>query len=625
MIRSRLNVQQKQLFSIFKRTVHQQAETAVDDPKLHHSSTAIQRGKPKIPSKDPLVKNFLVGFVDKQLLAFPEVIPRDDFAKLEKDTWGMVNYFKDSFESTITSQTLNDLKSLGLFGLNIPQLQGGKGYFLSESLLIAEYENISASLGTLFSSHRSVIDVITECGTDLQKEKYLSQLADGSIIATDAIYEIEPTKDDLFNTKATYDVDDHVWILNGEKSFVVNGPTSDLFLVMAQSNPMSLEHEHQICCSIFLLDANTPGVTKESSENKFGDVGVKTCAVSFKNVKLNETNIIGGKMQNHKVGEVYMKYSRLRSSLVQLQLSKKILNHLTSYCINTKQCGTFLKDMDNIKDKIASLLCPIYAVESMIYYTAGMVDEFEDQDVTLETAITKYYSSMTLMKAASCAMEFMGPKALLKGELAEEYFRNAAELFTQGEPIESLRSFIALTGLQHAGVAMQDDVFRSRNPLFNPMHMFKKFIKSSNVDDISTSMGLNEYVHPSLAGPAECIEHCVARLQLCVEMLFNRYGNEIVQRQVEIAKLTEIISTCYAMFSSVSRASRSYCIGLTLSDNELLAATAICLDGKERVKVLAQEIMKGPYLTNDNNLQRMSKQIFKSKHYFIAHPLTYNY
>lgn len=172
---------------------------------------------------------------------------------------------------------------------------------------------------------------------------------------------------------------------------------------------------------------------------------------------------------------------------------------------------------------------------------------------------------------------------------------------------------------------MQDDVFRSRNPLFNPMHMLKKIVKSSNIEEISTDMELHEHLHPSLAGPAECIEQSVMRLKLCVEMLFNRYGNEIVERQVEIGKLTEMIATCFAMFASTSRASRSYCIGLRLADNELLAAHAICLDGKERIKILAKQIMKGPYLTNDNNLQKMSKQILKSKHYFYEHPLTYNY
>lgn len=108
--------------------------------------------------------------------------------------------------------------------------------------------------------------------------------------------------------------------------------------------------------------------------------------------------------------------------------------------------------MDNIKDKLSSLLISTYALESMLFYTAGLVDEFDDQDVAMETAIIKYFSLISLMKAASCSMDFMGPKSLLKGQPTEAFFQNAAELFTQGEPIESLRAFIALSGLQHAGV-----------------------------------------------------------------------------------------------------------------------------------------------------------------------------
>lgn len=108
--------------------------------------------------------------------------------------------------------------------------------------------------------------------------------------------------------------------------------------------------------------------------------------------------------------------------------------------------------MDNIKDKLSSLLISMYALESMLYYTAGLVDEFDDQDLAMESAIIKYFSLICLMKVASCSMEFMGPKSLLRGQPTEDFFRDAAELFAQGEPIESLKSFIALSGLQHAGV-----------------------------------------------------------------------------------------------------------------------------------------------------------------------------
>lgn len=318
------------------------ASVVEPNPKVHQSNTIVHRGKPKIPKKEPLVKNFMIGLVDKEFFAFPEVIVRDDYSKLKEDISNSVKYFENQFDLT-SQETLGDLKSLGLFGLNVPKLQGGKGYFFSESLMFSEHENISVPLGVLFSSHRSVVDLISECGTDSQKEKYLEKLANGSIIAGEAIYEHEPTNDDLFNTKAIYDVDQNDWILNGDKLIVTSGFLPDLFLVFAQSNPMSLGHEQQVTCAILLVDANASGVTKQNINNDFDSFGNKKWKISFKNVKLDETNIVGGKMQTHKVGEVFMKSSRLRSSLVNLELSKKIINHLTDHCIHTKNCGSFLK------------------------------------------------------------------------------------------------------------------------------------------------------------------------------------------------------------------------------------------------------------------------------------------
>lgn len=326
--------------SACRSTTH--SSVSAVDPNMHHENTILQRGKPKVPKKEPLVKNFLVGIVDKELFAFPEVIPRDDYGKLKEDMWETVNYFKEQYDIK-SQETMSDLKTLGLFGLNVPQLQRGKGYFLSESLLIAEHENISVPLGVLFSSHRSVVDVISQCGTDLQREKYLEKLGRGAIIAGEAIYEAEPTNDDLFNTKAIYDVDENVWILNGEKSFVTSGHSPDLFLVFAQSNPLSLGHEQQVACAILLVDSSASGVSVERINSEFDNFGIQRCRISFKNVKLDESNIVGGKMQTPKVGEVFMKSSRLRSSLVNLELSKKIINHLTEYCIHTKNCGSFLK------------------------------------------------------------------------------------------------------------------------------------------------------------------------------------------------------------------------------------------------------------------------------------------
>jgi len=97
-------------------------------------------------------------------------------------------------------------------------------------------------------------------------------------------------------------------------------------------------------------------------------------------------------------------------------------------------------------------MCSVYAMESMLYLTAGLLDEFRAQDVTLESAITKYFTLRQVYAIASQNLGVVGPKSLLSGETTELGLRDAAQLCTQGESLDTLGMFIALTGLQHAGV-----------------------------------------------------------------------------------------------------------------------------------------------------------------------------
>lgn len=100
-------------------------------------------------------------------------------------------------------------------------------------------------------------------------------------------------------------------------------------------------------------------------------------------------------------------------------------------------------------------MCSIYAMESMLYLTAGLMDEFNNQDVTLETAITKYYTLQQLYAISTQNLSLLGPASLHSGQPAELALRDSAQLWTQGESLTTLSMFIALSGLQHAGVSMQ--------------------------------------------------------------------------------------------------------------------------------------------------------------------------
>ncbi|ALC41100.1 Egm [Drosophila busckii] len=596
--------------------------------KAHQSENQMPEEAPtaeqQLTAREPLVKNFFVGVMDKELLGFPEVIPREEMANLQNTLLPLKNYF---VEQVSPKQAWNDLKQLRLFGLNVPTDYEGSGYNWSASLMASEPECNVTSVGLALQTHRVVVDMLCELGTVEQQQRYLPALASGQLMGTEAIFEYTPPEEDIFGAQATYDMAASRWVLNGEKAFVVVAPgeARQLFLVLAQTQAANLPGPAGVGCSIFLVDSQQKGVRLGEEHSSFGCREVPMRRVHFDNVQLEEQQMIGLAHNGNKYAEQLVRSSRLRSSLLGISLSKQLLNQLTSFSIDTRQGGAQIQDLELTRVHLSQMMCSIYAMESMLYLTAGMLDEFAGQDVTLESAITKYYTMRETYNIATLSMGILGPKSLHSGQPLEQGLRDAAQLVTQGESPSTLSLFIALSGLQHAGQLMNAGVRKARNPLFNPGHIFGKFLSTDSIEQPKIRGILTENLHPTLEASAQCIEHSVARLHMAVDLMFTRHGNAVVEKQHEMQRLANIASNIYAMWASAARASRSYCIGLPLADHELLTASAVCNQGRDEVTRLAMEIYNGNYMNNDNNLLRLANQVTKSRGYFPVHPLTFNF
>lgn len=109
--------------------------------------------------------------------------------------------------------------------------------------------------------------------------------------------------------------------------------------------------------------------------------------------------------------------------------------------------------MELLKEKLSKVMCAAYVLESMIYLTAGIHDDYESADIDVETAIIRIFAQQQLFDAATIALDFMGPKSLIAGQPTELYLKDALQLYTHGEPIDSLFLIVALSGIQHAGVS----------------------------------------------------------------------------------------------------------------------------------------------------------------------------
>lgn len=173
--------------------------------------------------------------------------------------------------------------------------------------------------------------------------------------------------------------------------------------------------------------------------------------------------------------------------------------------------------------------------------------------------------------------------------------------------------------------SLNEVIKKVRNPLYNPSFIFKRLFDMQNIENPKSSLNLNHQLHPSLDAAAQWLEHSILRLQNGTETLLSRYGMEVLDKQVDLQRLSESAVLIYASFAAVARASRSYCIGLQHSDFEVIAANSFTFEASQTVKRLAFEIRDGPYLSNDASRQKLAGQLFKMGGYFAVHPLQRNF
>lgn len=330
--------------------------TASSLDSQQHDAVASEDGKPEsveespeqqqqLPTREPLAKNFFIGVVDKELLAYPEVIPRDDMSQLENSVLPLKNYFGESpGEPEGQKSTAETFRQLGLYGLNVPKDFEGQGYGWSASLIASEPDSSDTSLTLSLQSHRVVVDLLKEVGSLLQKQRYLPELCAGRLIATEAIYEYTLPEEDYFNTKAEFQSETGKWSLSGEKSFVVCTPGErQLFLVLAQTQQPNVPGVLGRGSTIFLVDSQQEGVRLGEKHATFGCQEADIRRVNFEQVKLSEDQVLGLPHDGNRYSEQLVRSSRLRGSLVGVSLAKKLLNQLTQYSVDTTQCGVQLK------------------------------------------------------------------------------------------------------------------------------------------------------------------------------------------------------------------------------------------------------------------------------------------
>ncbi|MGD0668213.1 MAG: acyl-CoA dehydrogenase family protein [Bryobacteraceae bacterium] len=336
----------------------------------------------------------------------------------------------------VTRALMRKAGELGLLGVDVPEAYGGLGMDKISSAVIAENISKLGSFSVAFSAHTGIGTLpIVWYGTEAQKRKYLPKLASGEWIAAYALSESSSGSDALnCRARAALSADGSQWILNGEKMWISNSGFADLFTIFAKIDGEKF--------SAFLVERGTPGLSIGAEEHKLGIRGSSTCPVVLNDCAIPAENLLGEAGKGHHIAFNILNIGRFKLAAACLGGARHSLADAVRYAKERKAFGKSICDFGMIQEKLAESAAGIYAGESMVYRTIGMIDaalagldaeatgasreiQKRIEEYAVECSILKVWASEMLDMVVDHAVQIYGGYGYVEEYPAERAYRDS--------------------------------------------------------------------------------------------------------------------------------------------------------------------------------------------------------
>ncbi|NXX42778.1 ACAD9 dehydrogenase, partial [Tricholaema leucomelas] len=573
----------------------------------------------------------------EEVFPYPE-ITNEELEEIKQFVGPVEKFFNEEVDSKkidqeakIPPETLEGLKELGLFGMQIPEEYGGLGLSNTMYARLGEITSLDGSIAVTLAAHQAIgLKGILIAGTDEQKAKYLPRLASGEHIAAFCLTEPGSGSDAAsIQTRATLSEDGKYFLLNGSKVWISNGGLASIFTVFARTEVVDKDGEVKDKITAFIVERDFGGVTHGKPEDKLGIRGSNTCEVHFENTKVPVENVIGEVGGGFKVAMNILNSGRFSMGSASAGMIKKLIETTAEYACTRKQFNKKLSDFGLIQEKFCFMAVKAYVMESMAYLTAGMMDRPGLPDCSVEAAMVKVFSSEGAWACVSEALQILGGLGYMKDYPYERYLRDTRILLifeastqTLGTN-EILRLYIALTGMQHAGRALTDRIKEIKKgnvgvALGEFMNKFRDTMGRKVDYGLAGDRGV---AHPSLQESAKKLEENIYYFGTTVRGLLTRFGKTIVDEQLVLKRVADIVINLYAMTATISRASRSISIGLRNHDHEVLLTNIFCTEAYFKNNYAMAQLEKYADENLDDSIKKAAKQVLEKRAYICSHPL----
>ncbi|KUI32267.1 acyl-CoA dehydrogenase family protein [Mycobacterium sp. GA-2829] len=324
-------------------------------------------------------------------------------------------------EDKVPDDLRDQAKEMGLFGYAIPQEWGGLGLDLRQDVELAmEFGYTSLALRSMFGTNNGIAgQVLVGFGTDEQKKQWLEGIASGDVVASFALTEPGAGSNPAgLRTKAVRDNTD--WVINGQKRFITNAPTANLFVVFARTRPAD---EQGAGIAVFLVPADAAGVEVGVKDAKMGQEGAWTADVNFTDVRVPDAALVGGSEDiGYRAAMTSLARGRVHIAALAVGAAQRALDESVAYAATATQGGQPIGTFQLVQAMLADQQTGVMAGRALVRDAAQKW--VTDEDRRIAPSAAKLFCTEMAGQVADLAVQIHGGSGYMREVPVERIYRD---------------------------------------------------------------------------------------------------------------------------------------------------------------------------------------------------------
>jgi len=336
------------------------------------------------------------------------------------------------------NQLWRKLGDMGLLAITVDPEYGGSGMgYLAHMVAMEEISRCSGSVGLSYGAHSNLcVQNLYNNGSREQKLRYLPKLASGEYVGALAMSEPGAGSDVVGSMSCRAEKRGEVWVANGSKMWITNGPDADVLIVYMRTRDKSFKSR---AMTAFLIDKGMPGFSTAQKLDKFGMRGSNTCELVFENCEIPDSHVLGTLHEGVQVLMSGLNTERLVLNGGPLGLMQAAIDLVLPYVRERKQFDVAIGTFGLMQGKVADMYTALQSSRAFAYLVAQEYDR--GQKSRIDPAACLLHSTESAVMCGLEAIQALGGNGYINDYPAGRILRDA-KLYAIGAGTNEIRRML---------------------------------------------------------------------------------------------------------------------------------------------------------------------------------------